>query len=106
MTFTVDWTARQPVAGKRGVTPADTPAILQGLGLEPDTWCELVRDFGTCYSFGSWSPRAIDQARTRGRQAIPTVKVRCPPFPLPTSSDMSSNISSWIFWVIIKKQKL
>jgi hypothetical protein len=27
----LDWTARQPVTGKRGVTPADNPAILERL---------------------------------------------------------------------------
>ncbi|MEO8271461.1 MAG: hypothetical protein ABI557_17190 [Aureliella sp.] len=65
----LDWTARQPVAGKRGVTPADMPAILQRLGLEADIWCELVRDFGTLFSLVAGRPAAIDEARTRGRQA-------------------------------------
>ena len=65
----LDWTARQPVAGKRGMTPADAPAILERLGLEPDVWCELVRDFGTLFSLVAGRPAAIDQARTRGRQA-------------------------------------
>jgi hypothetical protein len=27
----LDWTDRQPVDGKRGVTPADTPACVWGL---------------------------------------------------------------------------
>ncbi len=65
----LDWTARQPVAGKRGATPADVPAILQRLGLEADVWCELVRDFDTLFSLVAGRPTAIDQARTRGRQA-------------------------------------
>ena len=65
----LDWTARQPVTGKRGVTPADKPAILERLGLESDVWCELVRDFGTLFSLVAGRPAAIDQARTRGRQA-------------------------------------
>ena len=65
----LDWTARQPVAGKRGTTPANTPAILQRLGLEPDVWCELVRDFDSLFSLVAGRPAAIDQARTIGRQA-------------------------------------
>ncbi|MEZ6076968.1 MAG: hypothetical protein R3C56_15265 [Pirellulaceae bacterium] len=65
----LDWTARQPVAGKRGVTPLDTPAILQRLGLEADVWCELVKDFGTLFSLVAGRPAAIDEARTLGRQA-------------------------------------
>ena len=65
----LDWTARQPVAGKRGVTPSDTPAILQRLGLEADVWCELVRDFDTLFSLVAGRPAAIVQARTLGRQA-------------------------------------
>ena len=65
----LDWTARQPVAGKRGVTPAETPAILQRLGLEADVWCELSRDFGSLFSMVAGRPAAIDQARTLGRRA-------------------------------------
>ncbi len=65
----LDWTARQPVAGKRGVTPLDTPAIFQRLGLEADVWCELVKDFGTLFSLVAGRPAAIDEARTLGRQA-------------------------------------
>ncbi|MCA9160447.1 MAG: hypothetical protein KDA72_19085, partial [Planctomycetales bacterium] len=65
----LDWTASQAVAGKRGVTPSDTPPILQRLGLEPDVWCELVHDFGTLFSLVAGRPAAIDEARTLGRQA-------------------------------------
>ena len=65
----LDWTARQPVAGKRGVTPSDTPAILQRLGLEADVWCELSRDFDKLFSLVAGRPASIDQARTRSRQA-------------------------------------
>ena len=65
----LDWTARQTVAGKRGVTSSDTPPILQRLGLEPDVWCELVHDFGTLFSLVAGRPAAMDEARTLGRQA-------------------------------------
>ncbi|MCA9180020.1 MAG: hypothetical protein KDA51_01170 [Planctomycetales bacterium] len=65
----LDWTARQPVNGKPGITPADTPAILQRLGLEADVWCELVRDIGSLFSLVAGRPAAMDAARTLGRQA-------------------------------------
>ncbi|MEZ6149620.1 MAG: hypothetical protein R3C09_05805 [Pirellulaceae bacterium] len=65
----LDWTARQAVNGKRGATPADTPPILESLGLEADVWCELVRDFDTLFSLVAGRPAAMDEARTLGRQA-------------------------------------
>lgn len=65
----LDWTARQPVDGKRGVTSADTPPILVRLGLQAEIWCELVHDFGTLFSLVAGRPAAIDEARTRGRHA-------------------------------------
>ena len=65
----LDWTARQSVAGRQGVTPADMPAILGRLGLKADVWCELSRDFGTLFSLVAGRPAAIEQARTLGRQA-------------------------------------
>ncbi|MCA9157780.1 MAG: hypothetical protein KDA72_05600 [Planctomycetales bacterium] len=65
----LDWTARQPVVGKQGVIPADTPAILRRLGLEADVWCELARDFGSLFSLVAGRPAAMDEARTLGRRA-------------------------------------
>ena len=65
----LDWTARQAVAAERGVTPADTPPILQRLGLEAEVWCEVVRDFGTLFSLVAGRPAAIDEVRIRVRRA-------------------------------------
>ena len=60
----LDWTARQPVVGKRGATPSDTPAILQRLGLEADAWCELSRDFDKLFSLVAGRPQpSIKPAR-------------------------------------------
>jgi len=42
----LEWLARQVVLGKRGRTPEDFPPVLTRLGLERDSWCELVSDFG------------------------------------------------------------
>ena len=49
----LDWTARQTVPGKCGVTPAAAPAILARLTMSPRTWCELVRN-----------PQQIDATRS------------------------------------------
>ena len=40
-----DWTARQLAPGKRGRTSADTPPVLQRLGLSPKCWHELMDHF-------------------------------------------------------------
>lgn len=41
----LDWTARQRVVGKRGVTPEEVPPILERLNLTPESWEALVNDF-------------------------------------------------------------
>ena len=61
----LDWTARQAAAGKRGVTPADAPPILERLGLSAAGWCELVRDFGRLFSTAAGHPRIVDGTRSR-----------------------------------------
>lgn len=78
----LDWTARQPVAGKRGTTPANAPAILERLGLEPDVWCELVRDFP---SF----PAVLESVQALPLELSllpPPLKVLCPRSPVPPMS--------------------
>jgi len=36
----LDWTARQTMPGKRGLTPSDAPPILERLKVSATTWCE------------------------------------------------------------------
>jgi REP element-mobilizing transposase RayT len=60
----LDWTARQSVAGKRGVTPAGLPPVLQRLGLDGSKWCELVGDFGRLYSTVAGRPECVDALRS------------------------------------------
>lgn len=60
----LDWTARQVAAGKRGKTPASVPPILQRLGLDQSSWCELVSDFGKLFCTVAGSPDSVDAMRS------------------------------------------
>ncbi len=60
----LDWTARQTVSDKRGKTPASVPPILQRLGLDQASWCELVSDFGKLFCTVAGSPDCIDAMRS------------------------------------------
>lgn len=61
----LDWTARQVVRGKPGVTPADTPEVLNRLGIESDDWCTMVRDFGRLFYLVAGTPRTLAGERSR-----------------------------------------
>nr|WP_052329595.1 transposase [Rhodopirellula sp. SWK7] len=60
----LDWTARQVAPGKRGRTPAKSPPILQRLGLDRSSWCELVNDFGKLFSTVAGNPECVDAMRS------------------------------------------
>ena len=62
----LDWTARQAAPGKRGKTPASVPPLLQRLGLDQASWCELVSDFGKLFCTVAGSPDAVDSMRSHG----------------------------------------
>src|SRR5690606_19544628 len=65
----LDWTARRIAPGKRGVTPAAAPAVLERLGLEPATWCELVENFGELFHLVAGRPTVVDSTRSLHRQS-------------------------------------
>ena len=60
----LDWTARQTASGKRGKTPASVPPILQRLGLDRASWCELVSDFGKLFGTVAGRPGCVDAMRS------------------------------------------
>ncbi len=64
----LDWTARQVVPGKRGSTPSATPSIFQRLKIEPETWCELVSNFGRLFSVVAGRPAIVEATRSRLRK--------------------------------------
>ncbi len=64
----LDWTARQTVPGKRGSTPTSTPSIFQRLKIEPESWCELVSNFGRLFSVVAGRPTVVEATRSRIRK--------------------------------------
>jgi len=60
----LEWSARQVVPGKRGRTPKDFPPVLTRLGLERDSWCELVSDFGKLFCTVAGRPEQVDLLRS------------------------------------------
>lgn len=61
----LDWTARMVVPGKRGVTPAEAPEVLERLGWNVPQWTALVRDFGRLFSLAAGLPQTLAGQRTR-----------------------------------------
>ncbi|MCA9136787.1 MAG: hypothetical protein KDB00_08510 [Planctomycetales bacterium] len=66
----VDWSARQLAVGKRGRTPAESPPILERLGLSVTVWLELVANFDNLFTTIVGIPESIDKMRgkTTGRR--------------------------------------
>ncbi len=60
----LDWTSCQVSPGKRGKTPADVPPLLQRLGLDQASWCELVSDFGRLFCTVAGNPACVDEMRS------------------------------------------
>jgi len=63
----LDWTARQLRSDKRGVTPTGTGPLFERLGIEPQAWCELTKNFGRLFSTVAGKPTVIDGTRSRQR---------------------------------------
>jgi hypothetical protein len=61
----LDWTARQTIPGKRGVTRADAPPIFERLSMSKETWCELVRNFGRLFYNVAGPPQQIEATYSR-----------------------------------------
>ena len=70
----LDWTARQLVPGKRGLTPEDAPDILQRVGLTSTSWLDVVSNFGELFHNVAGQPHEI--ARTRSLRGNIRFRVR------------------------------
>ena len=57
----LDWTARQQHAGKAGTTPKHMAPLFDRLGINAETWCLLVKDFGRLFSVVAGKPHRIDE---------------------------------------------
>ena len=64
----LDWSARQVVSGKRGKAPENLPPVLKRLGLDRDSWCELVSDFGKLFCTVAGRPEQVDLMRSHRTQ--------------------------------------
>jgi len=60
----LDWIARDTVAGKRGQTPVDAPAVFERLGIDAQEWLKMVKDFGRTFKNVAGKPISIEQARS------------------------------------------
>jgi len=60
----LDWLARDTVAGKRGSTPVETPAIFERLGIDAVAWTQMVKDFGRVFKNVAGKSTSIEQARS------------------------------------------
>ena len=60
----LDWTARQTADGKRGRTDGSVAPVLQRLGLSPDTFVELTRDFGSLFNHVAGRCERVDAIRS------------------------------------------
>ena len=64
----LDWTARQVIDGKRGSTPADTPDVLDRLGVSNAEWIGMVSQFGHLFSLVAGLPTTLSRQRNRRTQ--------------------------------------
>jgi hypothetical protein len=85
----LDWTARQIIPGKAGHSPEEAPPILERLGLEPDNWCLLVKDFGRLFFVVAGLPSTI--ANTLSRRSHRRFRL---PRQLPKFTSIGTSLSS------------
>ncbi len=64
----LDWTGRQLRSDKRGAIPENLAPILQRLGVDSKTWCELVGQFGRLFKRVAGGPAAMATETTRRGQ--------------------------------------
>jgi hypothetical protein len=78
----LDWTARHAKPGKRGATPEQLPPVVARLGIEAESWCELVNGFGRLFHHVAGCPATIDALRShetsRRFRVHPRVRVLMP----------------------------
>jgi hypothetical protein len=65
----LDWTARLCRSDKRGATPKHVDPLFERLGINADSWRELVRNFGRLFSVVAGRPHVIDSHSARSGSA-------------------------------------
>ena len=61
----LDWTARQTSKTKPGRTPEQLKPLFERLGLDAETWCELVSRFDQLFFNVAGRPQTIDTTPSR-----------------------------------------
>ena len=64
----LDWTGRQIRLGKRGAIPQHLDGILERIGLDSSTWCELVHRFGRVFKRAAGTAESMAAEATRRGQ--------------------------------------
>jgi hypothetical protein len=64
----LDWTGRQIRSGKRGAIPSHLAPILERLGLDGDSWCDLVAQFGKLFKRAAGTADSLAQEAARRGQ--------------------------------------
>lgn len=65
----LDWTGRQLRTDKRGHIPSHLTPILERIGLDSGTWCELVGKFGRCFKRAAGRHEALAAEAERRQQS-------------------------------------
>ena len=65
----LDWTGRQLHKGKRGKIPRHLAPILSRIGLEADSWCEVVERFGKIFKRAAGGAEAMAEEAARRNQS-------------------------------------
>ncbi len=55
---------REVTPGNRGKTPGNLPPVLKRLGLDRDSWCVLVSEFGKLFCTVAGRPEQVDMLRS------------------------------------------
>ncbi len=64
----LDWTGRQIRSNKRGAIPSHLAPILDRIGLNTESWCDLVVQFGRKFKRAAGSPQSLaEEAHRRGQ---------------------------------------
>ena len=67
----LDWTGCQIRSGKRGAIPAHLAPILARVGLDGDSWCDLVAQFGKLFKRAAGTADSLaKEAARRGQRRM------------------------------------
>lgn len=85
----LDWTGRQIHVDKAGVIPEHLAPILSRIGLDSQTWCDVVKKFGRMFKRAAGASESLAQvARRRGQRWL------CAPANTMPANTMTANFNN------------